>query len=483
LDKQLFINGKMIKGEGNARILINPATGQELVTIYEATVEQVEMAIQAAKTAFSETDWKQDKEERAALLMKLAGKLEENLEELAKLETENTGKPIRESRLDIEDSAGCLKYYADLLRDQFSEMMEQWDGSASIVKNVPFGVTGLIVPWNFPLLLGIWKIAPALAAGNTVVFKPSELTPLSSIKLAELMGECGFPEGVFNLVLGDGKTAGETITASEDVQKISFTGGTDTGRLINEQCARSFKNVSLELGGKSPLIIFDDTDIDKAVEWAIFGAFFNQGEVCVASSRILVQEDIYSDFTEKLTEKTKKIKLGDPFSEETEMGPVISMDHLRKIESYVEKGKAEGAKLLTGGERTGKQGYYLTPVIFTDVTPDMEIVQEEIFGPFCVIQTFSSEEEAVEIANGTKYGLAAGILSKDVERAERVADQIDSGIIWINSYHTPFVNAPWGGFKQSGTGRELGPHGLAAYSQPKHLNTNAVMGELGWYKF
>ncbi|WP_414457994.1 aldehyde dehydrogenase family protein [Evansella clarkii] len=483
MEKQLFIDGEMVKGAGNFRKLINPATEQEIVTVYEASVEQVELAIQSARLAFKETNWKNDKEGRAVFLMKLAGKLENNLETMAQLETENTGKPIRESRLDMEDSVSCLRYYADLLMEQFPEKMEQWDGSESVVKNVPYGVTGLIVPWNFPLLLGIWKIAPALAAGNTVVFKPSEMTPLSMIKLAELISECCLPKGVFNLVLGDGKTVGQTITLSEDVHKISFTGGTDTGRVINEQCAKTFKHVSLELGGKSPLIVFDDVNIEQAAEWAIFGAFFNQGEVCVASSRILVHENIFAAFTEKMAEKTKKIKLGDPFSEETDMGPLISNDHLKKVESYVSKGVEEGATLVTGGERYGEQGYYLTPVIFTDVQPDMGIVQEEIFGPFCVIQTFRSEDEAVEIANGTKYGLAAGILSKDAERAERVADQIDSGIIWINSYHTPFVNAPWGGFKQSGTGRELGPHGLAAYSQPKHLNATAVVGDLGWYRF
>lgn len=471
----------MVKGEGEERLVINPSLGSTLAVVREASVEQVKTAIQAAKDAFDLLNWKQDKNERVSFLLKLAEKLEGKLEELATLETENTGKPIREARLDIEDSVSCLRYYADLIKEQQIDSIEQWDGSTSKVKNVPYGVVGLIVPWNFPLLLGIWKIAPALAAGNTVVFKPSELTPLTMLRLAEMMNDCGLPAGVFNVVIGDGKSVGQTIVLSESVDKISFTGGTETGRIINEQCASTFKRVSLELGGKSPLLVFDDVDIEKAVEWAIFGAFFNQGEVCVASSRILVHDNIYNTFIKKLIEETNKIKLGDPLNEETEMGPLISQDHLEKVETYIKIGKEEGATLLTGGARFGKEGFYLTPVVFTDVKQEMKIVQEEVFGPFCVIQAFSNEEEAIELANGTKYGLAAGVLSENIVRAERVADQIQSGIIWINSYHTPFVNAPWGGFKQSGIGRELGPQGLATYSQPKHMNLTNKIDQLGWY--
>lgn len=483
MDQHLFINGRMVKGEGGVRSIINPSTEGIIAVVSEASFEQVEMAIHAAKNAFDLSNWKNDKDERIYFLLKLAEKLESRLEELATLETENTGKPIREARLDIEDSVSCLRYYANLVKEQQIEAIEQWDESTSMVKNVPYGVVGLIVPWNFPLLLGIWKIAPALAAGNTIVFKPSELTPLTMIRFAEMVQECDLPAGVFNVVIGDGKTVGQSLVSSENVDKISFTGGTKTGRIINEQCASTFKRVSLELGGKSPLIVFDDADIEKAVEWSIFGAFFNQGEVCVASSRILVHENVYNHFIKKLIEETKKIKVGNPLKDETEMGPLISKDHLEKVESYIKIGKEEGATLLTGGKRVEQQGFYLTPVIFTDVKLEMTIVQEEVFGPFCVIQSFSNEKEVIDLANGTKYGLAAGVFSDDIVRAERVADQIHSGIIWINSYHTPFVNVPWGGFKQSGIGRELGPQGLATYSQQKHINLTRKIGQLGWYRF
>ncbi|MFC0560357.1 aldehyde dehydrogenase family protein [Halalkalibacter alkalisediminis] len=483
MDKQLYMNGEMVRGEGNVRRILNPSSESTVATVYEASVKQVEMAIQAARDAFNDSSWKEDIEERTNFLLRIADTLAERREEFAVLETENTGKPIREARLDVEDSVNCLRYYAKLVKDQQIEETDQWDGSTSRIKNVPYGVTALIVPWNFPLLLGIWKIAPALAAGNTIVFKPSELTPLTMIKLAELMKKCALPDGVFNLVIGDGQTVGQTLVTSEEVDKISFTGGTKTGRTINEQCARTFKRVSLELGGKSPLIVWDDANIDQAVEWTIFGAFFNQGEVCVASSRILVHENMYKPFIKKLIDKTKKIQLGNPLKEETEMGPLISKEHLEKIESFIQLGKEEGATLEVGGERIGQKGFYLTPIIFTDVTLEMAIVQEEIFGPFCVIQSFSSEEEAIKLANGTKFGLAAGILSKDLARCERLADRIQAGTIWINSYHTPFVNAPWGGFKQSGIGRELGPQGLAAYSEPKHINLTPKLDKLGWYRF
>lgn len=481
MEEHLLINGQMVLGEGAVRHIVNPASEETIVVVREASVEQVEQAIQAARNAFDATSWKTDKEERVRLLLALAQKLELQCEEIAILESKNTGKPFREAKIDVEDSVNCLKYYADLIERQKKESLEQWDGSTSVVQNVPYGVVALIVPWNFPLLLGIWKLAPALAAGNTIVFKPSELTPLTMIKLAELTRECGFPAGVFNLVPGDGPSVGQTLVTSGAVDKVSFTGGTVTGRLIHEHCAKSFKRVSLELGGKSPMLVFSDVPLDEAVEWALFGSFFNQGEVCVASSRILVEETIYQTFVEKLVARARTIKLGDPLKEETEMGPLISKVHLEKVESYIEIGEKEGARRQYGGERIGQEGYFVTPVIFTDVTPEMTIVQEEIFGPFSVIQSFNGEEEAIKLANGTKYALAAGILSNDLDRANRVAERIQAGTIWINSYHTPFVNAPWGGFKQSGIGRELGPQGLASYSEPKHVNVTKKLGQLGWY--
>jgi betaine-aldehyde dehydrogenase len=481
LKQQNFINGKWLTGEGYKRDIINPSTEEILETVYEASSKQVNQAVDAAQAAFDLGIWNSDPLLRAKTLQKIADKLETQSEEFAVIETENTGKPIREARLDIEDTVGCLRYYAQLIKQQKAEEITQWDGSISQVRNVPIGVCALIVPWNFPLLLGMWKIAPALAAGNTIVFKPSEVTPLSMIKMTEIIDESGMPEGVFNLLLGDGKAVGEKLVIHQNVSKISFTGGTETGKAINEQCSRTFKRVSLELGGKSPLLIFDDAELNLAVEWAIFGAFFNQGEVCVASSRILVEEKIYPALLEKLVEMTKNISLGDPLLDDTEMGPLVSENHLKKVESYIQTGLKEGATLVTGGKRIKEKGYYMTPVIVTDVTSEMDIVQEEVFGPFCVIQTFKTEAEAISLANGTKFGLAAGVLSADVVRAERVAARIQAGTIWINSYHTPFVNAPWGGFKQSGLGRELGPQGLASYSEPKHINVTQQVNKLGWY--
>ncbi|TLS38658.1 aldehyde dehydrogenase family protein [Pseudalkalibacillus caeni] len=481
--KYLFIEGNWQSGDGKSRTLINPYNEERILEIKEATEEQASQAVLAARRAFDETDWAINKEKRISLIHRLADLLEENSEEFAVAETTNTGKPIRESRLDISDSAACLRYYADLVREETGSEKKNPDDTISKVIEEPIGVCALIVPWNFPLLLGMWKIAPALAAGNTVVFKPSELTALSAIKFTKLIEQSGFPPGVFNLVLGEGLPVGETLVKHPETDKISFTGGSKTGQAINQLCAGTFKRVSLELGGKSPLIIREDADLDAAVEWGIFGAFFNQGEVCVASSRILIHQNIYDSFIERLTKKLEIIKIGDPLQEETEMGPVISKDHLDKIEQYIDVGQQEGATLLTGGRRLAESGFYLSPAVFTNVNQSMRIVQEEIFGPVVTVQSFESDEEAVKLANGTKYGLAAGILSADVRKAEEIASKLKAGTIWINSYHTPYVDAPWGGYKQSGIGRELGPHGLAGFREVKHINTSGILQRADWYNF
>ncbi|GIM46541.1 betaine-aldehyde dehydrogenase [Collibacillus ludicampi] len=478
----IFIQGKWRKGEGGIRKIMNPSSGEVLTEVKEATEEQVDEAVLAARRAFETTNWAENIELRVQMLRELSDKLEESAEEFALLETRNTGKPIRESRLDVSDSITCLRYYADLVANRICWEKEMYDGTISKVVEEPIGVCGLIVPWNFPLLLGIWKLAPALAAGNTVIFKPSEVTPLSFLKLTELIEKSEMPPGVFNLVLGEGRSVGHSLVAHPEVDKISFTGGSATGRRIYQECAKNLKRVSLELGGKSPLLVFDDVDLATAVDWAMFGSFFNQGQVCVASSRILVHQSLYDDFLTHLSARAAQIVIGDPVDETTEMGPLVSEAHRKKVEEYIQIGLTDGARLLSGGQRIpDRSGYYLSPAIFTDVKQDMRIVQEEIFGPVITVQPFKEEIEAIQLANDTPFGLAAGVLSRDLERAERVAGRLRAGTVWINGYHTPHVETPWGGFKQSGIGRELGPQGLAAFTEAKHINRNLQLQPIGWY--
>lgn len=478
---KLFIDGQRILGKGKEREIINPTTEEVILIVNDAAESQVSKAISAACNAFKQTDWKVNVNKRIEVLRHTAAAMKQYSEELAQLETNNTGKPIREARLDVEDSIACLHYYADLVENRTPWEKAMPDGTTSYVVEEPVGVTGLIVPWNFPLLLTVWKLAPALAAGNTIVLKPSELTPLSVIRLAEMFHQSGLPEGVLNLVFGDGPV-GEVIVHDSRVNKVSFTGSVSTGKKVLSQSAETLKRVSLELGGKSPLIIFDDVDLDYAAEWAMFGAFFNQGEVCVASSRILVSEQIFESLIDRFIQLTENIKVGDPSLEETELGPLVSASHLANVQSYVEIGKREGARCLIGGYAVEQNtGYFYQPTVFVDVTQDMRIVQEEIFGPVVTIQSFKNEDEAIKLANDTKYGLAAGIFTNDYDRVERVTSQIEAGTIWVNGYHTPYVEAPWGGFKSSGIGRELGPHGLANYVEYKHVNTVPKLEHLGWY--
>lgn len=480
--KHLYINGEWRAGQGEKRKLINPANETVLCEINDASIEQVNKAVEIARSVFDHTDWAFNEKKRIRVLRQVADLLANDAENVAEIETNNTGKPIRESRIDVEDTVSCLRYYADLVESNTPWQKKMEDGSVSAVFHEPIGVCALIVPWNFPLLLGMWKIAPALAAGNTVVFKPSEVTSLSIIRFTELLEEAGLPEGVFNLVLGEGDPVGEALVSHPEVDKVSFTGGSKTGRKINETCARSLKRVSLELGGKSPMIVMEDVDIDKSVEWILYGGFFNQGEVCVASSRILIHESIYSSVIDRLKEKMTLIKIGNPMDDTTEMGPIISKSHLEKIKSYLSLGVEEGATLI-GGQEVGHSGFYLHPAIFVDVHQNMRIVQEEIFGPVLTIQSFQNEEEAILLANGTKYGLAAGILSADSKRAERMASRLKAGTVWINNYHIPYVETSWGGYKQSGIGRELGPQGLASFSEVKHVNELESLEAPGWYQF
>lgn len=478
----IYINGSWLEGKGSVRSIVNPATEEVIASIRDADASQVDQAAAAALNCFETSSWRFDAEARKQVLLQAASILLKRKKEAAALETQNTGKPIREAELDIEDTAACLQYYAGLLPDFLTETREMEDGTTSIVSKEAIGACGLIVPWNFPLLLGIWKVAPALAAGNTIVYKPSELTPLSALLLAEVLEEAGLPAGVFQLVTGDG-TVGKALVDHPALTKISFTGSAATGRSIYASCAASMKQVSLELGGKSPLLVFDDVSVEKAVSWAVFAAFFNQGEVCVAAPRFLVQDTIIDSFQEKLVEQLQQLKTGDPQLPDTELGPVISRDHYDQVSDAVRQAEAEGAERLCGGETLQGPGFFLDPVVLTDVTQSMAVVQEEIFGPVATIQSFADPEEAAALANGTPYGLAAGILTENKQLASWVQARLRAGIIWVNSYHTPYVNAPWGGVKASGIGRELGPEGLVSFTEYKHTNYSDSLSSPGWYHF
>ncbi|MBT2647175.1 aldehyde dehydrogenase family protein [Bacillus sp. ISL-34] len=487
LDLKMFINGEWVNStSGEKRDVLNPATEEVIAKAAEGTQEDVDAAVEAAKYAFYEGGWwGTPAVERARILFKIADKIEEKAEELATLETLDNGKPLREARYDIADSAACFRYYAGLATKPTGQTFEVPDGQQAMVVREPIGVCGQIVPWNFPLMMSAWKLAPALAAGNSVVFKPSEITPVTAVKLFEIMDEVGLPKGVANLVLGAGPVVGQAIAEHEDIDKVAFTGGTATGRKIMEASLGNLKKVTLELGGKSPNIVFADSDFETAVDYALYGIFCNQGQVCSAGSRLLLEESIYDQFIASLTAKAKKIKVGSGSDEESQMGPIVSEAHMNKILSYIQIGKEEGAKIIVGGNRIKEEGldkgYFVEPTIFVDTTPDMRIVQEEIFGPVLVVQKFKDEAEALRLANDTKYGLAGAVFTNDIAKAYRVIKKVRAGITWINSYHPTYNEAPWGGFKQSGNGRELGTFGYEAYTEVKQINNNLDIQPTGWF--
>lgn len=483
---QLFIDGKFEDGKSE-RTLVNPATGATLCKVSEAGKEQVEKAIKAARKAFDQGPWsKLTAHERAVYLNKLADKIDENAEELAELEVLNGGKPLREAVYDMADAANCFRYYAGLITKPSGQTVEVPAPSVTQIVREPIGVCGQIIPWNYPILMAAWKLAPALAAGNTCVLKPSEYTPLTAVRLAELTKEVEIPDGVVNIVLGDGPNVGHPIAESDLVDKVAFTGSVKTGKLVAQAALGNLKKVTLELGGKSPMVVFSDVDIDTAVDYALFAIFANSGQVCSAGSRFIVQDKIYDDFVKKFVERSKKIRVGPGLDGQTEMGPLVNETQLKRVLEYIELGKKEGAKLELGGERLegGKyeKGFYVNPTIFTNVKPEMRIVQEEIFGPVAVVQKFKSEDEAVELANNSAYGLAGAVFTNDVTRAYRVIKAIRAGITWINGYHATYNECPWGGYKQSGWGRELGTFGLDAYTEVKQINLNLAPEPVGWFE-
>lgn len=489
--QKLFINGEWrCASTGETFDSINPADGSVLAKVAKATVEDARAAIAAAKKSFYETrEWRDmDAQTRGDYILKIADAIEAEKDEFARLDTIDHGKPLREAECDVDDAIHCFRYYASLIKAPHGGVYEVNEGFGkmhSYTVHEPVGVCAQITPWNYPLLMGVWKLAPAIAAGNSIVFKPSSNCVLSCVKLFEIFEEVGLPKGSVNLVLGPGGTIGDELASNMDVDMITFTGSTEVGQSIMRQAASNVKKIGLELGGKSPNVIFADADLDGAVEWAMIGIFLNQGEICSAGSRIIIEESIKDEFVRRLAKKANAMTIGNPL-ENPDMGPLVSESHMNRVLSYIEKGKAEGAVLVCGGERYTEgdcaKGYFVRPTIFDNCTDDMTIVKEEIFGPVVTIQTFQTEAEAVAMANNTPYGLAGAVFTADGSRALRVIKEIRAGITWINCYNPCFNEAPWGGYKMSGIGRELGIHGLEEYQEIKQININLNPGIVGWYE-
>lgn len=474
--------------DGATREILNPATNKVIALAADSGAADAEAAIDAARAAFDSGPWgKTTAPDRAAKLFALADLIDKHAAELARLDTENNGKPLREAGFDAADAAGCFRYYAGLANKPTGQTYGVGDPNmVCMTVREPIGVCGQIIPWNYPLLMAAWKLAPALAAGNACILKPSELTPLSAVRLFELIVEAEFPSGAANLLLGPGDPAGSTLAASDRVDKIAFTGGGVTGRKIMTAATGNLKKVTLELGGKSPNIVFADADFEAALEFAMFGIFAGQGEVCSAGSRLILDRKIAGKFLPRLAAACGKIVVGDGMDEETEMGPLISTAHMEKVLGYIKSGADEGAKLLCGGHRLKKgalaKGNFVEPTVFTDVPPGARILKEEIFGPVLVVELFDTEEEAIRKANDTVYGLAGAVFTSDAAKAHRVIRQLRAGITWINTYHPTFNEAPWGGYKQSGMGRELGTYGFEAYTEVKQININLAPGRINWFK-
>jgi betaine-aldehyde dehydrogenase len=484
----LYLGGEWhAASDGATRELIDPSTGDPVARVAEATRKDAERAIAIARSAFDEGPWPETPAlERARLLNKLADLIDANAAGFAALETLNCGKPLRESEYDVADAANCFRYYAGLATKPHGQTFDVPAASQTFTVREPIGVCGQIVPWNYPLLMTAWKLAPALAAGNVCILKPSEYTPLSALWLAKLTQEAGFPNGVLSVLSGAGPVAGAALAESMQVDKIAFTGSVPTGQSIMRAAAGNVKKISLELGGKSPNIVFDDADFATAVDYALFGIYANAGQVCSAGSRLIVQNTIADRFVAELVRRAQKIAVGDGFDPATEMGPLVSRRQRDRVEEYIRIGRDEGATLACGGGRLagelGERGNFIVPTIFTDTTPSMRIVQEEIFGPVLAVQRFDDEAEAIRLANDSPYGLAGAVFTTDGARAQRVIRKLRAGITWINAYHPTYNEAPWGGYKQSGIGRELGTYGYDAYTEVKQINVNLAVEPSGWFR-
>ena len=467
---KLLIDGKWVDAKsGKTFPTYNPATEEKIADVAEADAADVDLAVKAARKAFETGDWpKMDARDRGKLLNRLADLVEKNLDELAALETLDNGKPIRDSRAaDLPLTVDCFRYYAGWADKIHGDTIPVRGNFFCYTRREPLGVAGQIIPWNFPLLMVAWKWGPALAAGCTIVMKPAEQTPLTALRIGELAMEAGFPKGVINILPGYGPTAGAAIVKHPGVDKIAFTGSGETAQMIMRDASTTLKRLTFELGGKSPNVVFADSDLDAAIAGAEFGLFFNQGQCCCAGSRLFVEQKVHDEFVEKVTTRAKARKLGNPLDPETTQGPQVDQDQFNKILKYIDLGNKAGAKCVTGGNRVGKKGYYIEPTVFTKVTDDMPIAKDEIFGPVMSILPFKSVDEVIERSNLTNYGLAAAVWTRDAAKAHKIAHSLKAGTVWINCYDVFDAAAPFGGYKQSGIGRELGEAALANYTELK----------------
>ncbi|MPZ00896.1 MAG: aldehyde dehydrogenase family protein [Actinophytocola sp.] len=487
--RDLFIDGRWVGATGTTpeRVVLNPANAAELATVCEADEKDVDAAVTAARRAFDDGPWRATSaRERGELLREIARLLQRDKEDIARTESLDTGKTLAEGRVDVDDVTAVFRYYANLAGNDAGRVVDT--GNADVLSRVvyePVGVCALIAPWNYPLLQMSWKLAPALAAGNTMVLKPSEVTPLSTVALVRLLAEAGVPAGVINLVLGGGKNVGEPLVEHPDVDLVSFTGGLTTGKRIMAMAADGVKRVALELGGKNPNVVFADADFDTAVDYALAAGFTHSGQVCSAGSRLIVESDLHDEFVAELARRADAIRLGDGLDEATECGPLSSAEHRDKVERYIAQALEDGARLVAGGGRPEEPelqaGFFLRPTVFADCHREMRIVREEVFGPVVTVERFDTEAEAIRLANDTEYGLAGAVWTSDASRAQRVAGALRHGTVWINDFHPYLPQAEWGGFGKSGIGRELGPSGLDEYREAKHIYQNIRPVPMRWF--